>query len=219
MPDPDAPILGAALKHFGDVANCRVLDLGCGLGEASLFFSDRGASVVSVDTSEVAINALQEYCAERTITSVTPVRMSAAEVAKIGPFDFIFGSMILHHVEPFDEFVLALRAALRPGGKAFFYENSAMSSLLMWFREHVVGKLWVPKHGDKEESPLTQCEIKTLAKYFHVEVIYPRLVFFRLIAWYLFRGRGERPFRQLDDLLYQVPRFRQYSYRQYVLLS
>jgi len=127
--------------------------------------------------------------------------------------------MVLHHIEPFEEFVVALRTALRPEGKAFFYENSATSSLLMWFREHVVGRLWVPKGGDKEESPLSPGEIKALSRHFRVEVVYPELVFFRLIAWYLFRGRGEPPFRQLDVLLYRVPRFRRYSYRQYVLLS
>jgi hypothetical protein len=38
-----------------------------------------------------------------------------------------------------DEFAVALRTALRPEGKAFFYENSAMSPMLMWARRHVVG--------------------------------------------------------------------------------
>jgi SAM-dependent methyltransferase len=218
--DPHDSVLGAALEHFdGNVARCRLLDLGTGLGEASLFFAARGASVVSVDTSDVAVSNLSAYCVANEIANVTPMQMNAAEIANIGTFDFIFGSMILHHIEPFEEFAAILRDALRPEGKAFFYENSAMSSLLIWLREHVVGRLGISKYGDEEEFPLTLGEVQTLSKYFDTEVVYPELLFFRLIPTYIFRGRGERPFRLLDDLFYRVPRFRQYSYRQYILLS
>jgi hypothetical protein len=49
--------------------------------------------------------------------------------------------MILYHVEPFDEFALALREALRSGGRAFFYENSARNPLLMLLCRCVVGEL------------------------------------------------------------------------------
>jgi len=214
------PSLVAALEHFGgDVTNRRLLDLGCGLGEASLFFADRGATVVSVDTSDVAISALRAYCMDHGISNVTPMRKPAEAIANIGPFDFVYGSLVLHHIEPFDEFVLALRAAL-PRGKAFFWENNARSSLLMWARNHLVGKLWVPKFGDKEESPLTLSEVKTLTQLFHVAVVYPEFYFFRLISQYLTRGRGESTFKQLDDLTYKMmPRFRHHSYYQYLLLS
>jgi len=145
--------------------------------------------------------------------------MSAADIAEIGRFDFIFGSFILHHIEPFDAFALSLRAALRPGGKAFFYENSATSSLLMWARKRLAGKLWIPKHGDDEEYPLTPGEVNILRQHFHVEVVYPELVFFRLIPLYLLRNKGDRLFGGLDDLLYRVPYLRRYSYRQCILLS
>jgi len=59
------------------------------------------------------------------------------------------------------------------GGRAFFYENSAMSSLLVWFRQHVVGRWWVPKCGDEEEFPLTPGEVDMLRRAFAVRVAYP----------------------------------------------
>jgi 2-polyprenyl-3-methyl-5-hydroxy-6-metoxy-1,4-benzoquinol methylase len=213
-------VLEDALEHFGgDVTNSRLLDLGCGLGAASLFFADRGASVVSVDTSEVAINRLRAYCMEQGIPNVTPLQKSAEEIADIGTFDFIFGSFILHHIEPFEEFVPALRAALRHGGRAFFFENNSRNPILMWARKYLAGKLWVPKYGDEEESPLAPDEVTSLSENFHVEVIYKELYFFRLLPAYVTRGKGHRLFRQLDLLFYRVPRFRQHSYRQYVSLS
>jgi 2-polyprenyl-3-methyl-5-hydroxy-6-metoxy-1,4-benzoquinol methylase len=218
-PAQDAPVLVAALQHFGDVAGRRLVDLGCGTGEASLFCAAHGASVVSIDNSKVAIDNLRAYCVEHNVSNVTPICMDAADIAEVGSCDFIFGSLVLHHVEPFEEFALALRATLRPKGRAFFYENNARSRLLMWFRRHVVGKLWVPRHGDKEEYPLTPEEVNTLAKHFRLEVRYPELLFMRLISVYLFRGRGHRQLERLDDLLYRVPRLRRYSYRQCVLLE
>ena len=81
-----------------------------------------------------------------------------------------FGSMVLHHIEPFDEFAEDLRNAVKPGGRGFFWENSARCRMLIWFRENIVGRLWVPKEGDPDESPLTPGEVDEIRKYFHVEI-------------------------------------------------
>ncbi len=40
VPGLNDPVLVAALEHFGgNITNCRLLNLGCSLGEASLFFT------------------------------------------------------------------------------------------------------------------------------------------------------------------------------------
>lgn len=127
--------------------------------------------------------------------------------------------MILHHIEPFDKFAKTLANSLTSGGKAFFYENNAMSNLLIWFRENLVGKLWIPKYGDPEEFPLTSSEVDELKKYLSVRVEYPELLFFRLISTYIFRGRLNKPFEFLDNCFYQFNNFRKYSYRQYLYME
>jgi hypothetical protein len=40
-------------------------------------------------------------------------------------------------------------------GRGFFWENNARIKSMIWFRQNIVGKLWVPKFGDSEEFPLT----------------------------------------------------------------
>ncbi len=147
------------------------------------------------------------------------MEMSALNISKIGPFDFAFGSNILHHIEPFPEFVISLRQAVRNSGKAFFNENNACSRLLIWFRKNVTGKYWIPKHRDEDEFPLTPNEVNELKKYFHVRISYPEFVFFRLISPYLLGGHLKQIFKFLDDLVYKIPSFRKYSYRQYLYLS
>lgn len=219
MPDMRDAVLTRALAHFGDVRGKTVIDLGCGRGATSLFFGHHGAHVIAVDTSEQAIANLAAYCDARRVVNLEPRVLSALDLDRLGEADFVFGSMILHHLEPFAVFAARLRQVLRPGGKAFFWENNARSRLMVWCREHVIGRWWIPKYGDADEFPLTPAEVDELRKHFGVEVEYPELVLFRMIPRYLFRGRGMAPFDYLDRVGYRWPTIRRYSYRQYLLLT
>ncbi len=219
IPNEDDPVLLTALKHFGDVRGARLLDLGCGDGSTSLFFAKKGANVVAVDISEVAVNNLSQFCAENQINNITPIKCSAFEISELASFDFIFGNMILHHLEPFEDFSGILRKSIAPGGKAFFHENNAFSDLLIWFRNNLVGKYGIPKYGDDDEFPLMPKEIENLRQNFSVNIVYPELVFFGLASVYLLKGRFHKLFKGLDDYFFQFEGFRKYSYRQYLLLS
>jgi SAM-dependent methyltransferase len=219
MPDSRDPVLRRACEHFGQLSGRTVIDVGCGRGAASLFFASKGANVISVDLSSVAVRNLTEYCSRREITNIRPVQLSALELSTLGTADFVFGSMILHHLEPFERFVEALHAVLPAGGRAFFWENSARSSLLIWFRRNVVGKLWVPKYGDPDEFPLMPCEVDLLRRHFPVRVEIAELVLFRLISLYLLRNRLRAPFAWADRVGYRFAWLRKYSYKQYLLLG
>src|SRR5215472_12614035 len=76
-PDPHNPILLRAQRHFGDVRGRRLVDLGCGRGDSSLYFASLGADVISVDLSAAAIGNLQAYCRAHGVGNVTPVQLSA----------------------------------------------------------------------------------------------------------------------------------------------
>ena len=212
-------MLERALSFFGDIRGRSVVELGCGPGAASLYLAALGAHVTAIDVSQRAIDDLSAHCASHGIRNVRAICTTALDIAALGPVDFVFGSMILHHIEPFDRFVPALRALIKPDGKAFFYENSAMSSLLVWFREHVVGKLWVPKYGDDHEFPLTPAESDELWTQFAVQVEIPEMLFFALAGQYLLRGRLMGPLSRLDSAFYRRRWLTRYSYRQFVMLS
>jgi SAM-dependent methyltransferase len=219
MPDPRNPVLRRACQHFGELSGRTLIDVGCGRGSTSLFFASRGATVISVDLSPVAIRNLTEYCTRQKIDNIRPVQLTAVELPRLGKADFVFGSMILHHLEPFERFVEALRAVLRPDGKAFFWENNARSPVLIWFRRNVVGKLWVPKYGDPDEFPLMPSEVALLRQRFRVRVEIAELVLFRLISLYLLRNHLRAPFAWADRVGYRFGWLRKYSYHQYLLLG
>jgi SAM-dependent methyltransferase len=210
--------LDRARAFFGPVQGRTLLDLGCGAGASSLFWARAGALVTAVDTSPVAIEALDRRCGQLGITTLTPIVSDAMAVDRLPPFDFVFGSMLLHHLEPFAAFARVLRRSVKDGGRAFFYENNA-SPLLSWFRSNVVGRFGVPKHGDADESPLTPREVDQLRPLFDVRVEYPEMVFFQLAGVYLLRHRGVAPLKALDDFLYRRDIGVSSSYRQYVMLA
>jgi 2-polyprenyl-3-methyl-5-hydroxy-6-metoxy-1,4-benzoquinol methylase len=217
--DPVYPALQESLAFFGDLNGRTLLDLGCGAGSYSLFFTEMGARVIAVDLSARAIENLKRHCAREEIENVTPICTSAMDLGSLPPVDFVFGSMILHHIEPFDQFAAILRHVIRAGGRGFLSENSARSDLLIWFRTNVVGRFGVPKFGDNEEFPLSPSEIRQLRTHFDVKVVHPELYFFRMISTYLLRGRLEKAFLALDRHAYKLPRLRPLSYRQYLYLS
>lgn len=211
--------VGDAVAFFGDIQGKTVVDVGCGGGATSLLLAALGAEVIAIDTSEVALQSLRDRCRTLGISNVTTRLCGALSIDELGACDFVFGSMILHHIEPFSEFCVKLKRALKPGGKAFFYENNAASDLLIWFRTHVVGKLWVPKHGDPYEFPLTPGEIKQLGQHLKVRTEYPRMVFFELASCYLLRGYCSAPFKAIDRWLFNKKIGLRYSYHQYVYLQ
>jgi SAM-dependent methyltransferase len=219
IPKENDPMLITAIEYFGDITGKRLLDLGCGDGRSSLFFAKRGANVVAIDISEVAIENLSQFCRDNHINNIESLKCSAFEIAELEPFDLVFGNMILHHIEPFDVFAEVLRKSIVPGGKAYFRENSAFSNLLIWFRDNLVGKYGIPKGGDDEEFPLMPKEVDLLKQYFSVEIVYPELLFFRLASQYLLKRRLYGLTKRIDDYLFQFSRFRKYSYRQNLFLS
>lgn len=219
LTDETRAAIQAAAAWFGDLRGKTVIDLGCGAGASSLLLAEIGARVISVDASPVAIATLEQRCRERGINTVRPVVCDAMTIDTLGPVDFVYGSMILHHLEPFPDFCRALRRVVRPGGRAFFWENNAASRLLVWFRENVVGKLWVPKYGDPHEFPLTPGEIDVLRTFFQVDIEIPRMDFLGLVSLYLLGGRLEKPLVAMDAWLYRHDIGRRYSYQQYVKLQ
>lgn len=208
------------LAHFGPVDGRTMLDLGCGAGHSAIFFAERGANVIAVDTSATAVRTLNERAESIGLSNLRAVVADALDIEQFGPVDAIYGSMILHHVEPFVDFAGVLSRTLKPTGRAFFYENSAGSRLLMWCRTHLAGRYGIPKLGDPKETPLSTDEIDRLRHHFYVETVIPDIYFFGLLSTYLFRGHGVRFFKALDDLAYRhIPPMRSLSYRQYVYLS
>ena len=81
----------------------RVLEIGCGLGKNSIALARLGANVTSVDISRTAIKKLNGYARQSGLPLKAFV-CDALDIQRLGRFDMVTGLLILHHIEPFDEF-------------------------------------------------------------------------------------------------------------------
>ena len=95
----------------------RVLELGCGEGRDSVFFSCCGCDVIGVDSAETGIQKAKRLARERG-ASVRWVIADMAEIDVEGPFDLVYSCGAVHYVPYADRERLFhfTKSLTRPGG-------------------------------------------------------------------------------------------------------
>jgi len=110
-----AAVLAAAVVSPGD----QVVDLGCGTGQLSIPFAERGARVLAVDVSPAMIERLQENARSRSLPGLDGLAMPIESLSlPAGSVDVVVTSYALHHLRDADKdrLVAAAYHWLRPGG-------------------------------------------------------------------------------------------------------
>jgi len=219
------PGLRGYLRLLGPLDGRDVLDLGCGDGLLSVYAAQCGARVVAVDASQSAVNLTNEQARVNGVADrVQATLIDAHRLDELAQrFDLVIGRFILHHIEPFDGFLVALRAVMRDDARAVFYENSANNPLLMLCRSHLAGRFGIPKYGDDEERPLSRREVAMIRRAFpRVAVHHPKFVFFAKLNTYVLRRRPSlRRLAEFNDALDAaihrwLPPLRTFSYHQVI---
>jgi trans-aconitate methyltransferase len=90
----------------------RILDLGCGTGHLTAQIAAAGAQVLGIDASpEMVAEARRNH---------PPLRFETADARSFefgSDFDAVFSNAVLHWVQPPEQAVRKIAAALRPGGR------------------------------------------------------------------------------------------------------
>lgn len=113
-------IMPYTLQKLGDVANQKVLDIGCGEGGYSRELAKRGANVTAVDCSKASIDyALNKANYENLhICHLTRNSNDLYEIPD-GEYDLVLASMMLMDCEDFDGTVREIKRVLKKNGKIF----------------------------------------------------------------------------------------------------
>jgi SAM-dependent methyltransferase len=217
------------LARIGDPGGLRILDLGCGLGEAAVYFALRGASVTAADVSPQMCARCRETARAHGVeveTVATPVETLAVPEAA---FDVAYGANLLHHVGDLEAALRAVRRALRPGGRCFFWDPLAYNPIIKIYRRmatrvrtederplrfealEVVGRSFT-EVGHREFWLLTQA---IFLKYYLIDRLHPSQTRYwkrileedpRRIGWWF------RPLQRLDDRLLRLPLLRRLAW-------
>jgi SAM-dependent methyltransferase len=149
-PDPTEEAMVSGVRFRG----LRVLDLGCGKGDLTLWLASQGADVTAVDLSPGMIEVTNERLAK---FADGPARAIAAPVESLpferDEFDLVIGKWILHHLD-LGAAAPEIARVLKPGALGVFGETSASNPLLMVARKWLPGRFGIPRVGTEDERPI-----------------------------------------------------------------
>jgi SAM-dependent methyltransferase len=150
----------AILELMGDLRGRRLLDVGAGLGESSVYFALRGAEVTAVDISPgmvrcaVALGQLHGVKIDGVVQSGEELNVPA------NYYDIVYVANTIHHVTDKDRLFGQIRQALKPGGRFFSFDPLAYNPVIEIYRRMAT------KVRTEDEAPLTFADVDRAGKYF-----------------------------------------------------
>jgi SAM-dependent methyltransferase len=150
----------AILALMGDLRGKRLLDVGAGLGESSVYFALLGAEVTAVDLSagmvDCAVALAKLYGVE-----IQGVVQSGEELdVPENYYDIVYTANTIHHVTDKERFFRQIRRALKPGGRFYSFDPLAYNPLINGYRRMAT------EVRTEDEAPLTFRDVALVRKYF-----------------------------------------------------
>ena len=155
-----APEIRHIMKSLGDIRGKSLLDVGCGLGEASVYFAMKGAEVTAMDLSPGMLQAAQSLAERNSVTLKT--HQASAEDVFLKPdqmFDIIYAGNLLHHVD-LEETIQRLTPHLRDGGVFVSWDPLAYNPAINVYRR-MATEVRTP-----DEHPLTLSDLRRVRRSF-----------------------------------------------------
>ncbi len=148
------------LSRMGDLRGKRLLDIGAGLGESSVYFALQGAQVTMTDISPGMVQTGREL-ARRYGVEVEGIVSEAEDLGIAAEtFDFVYIANTIHHVRDRDALFQKIHRALKPGGRFFSYDPLAYNPAIKLYRRIAT------EVRTEDESPLQLADLRLARKYF-----------------------------------------------------
>ena len=209
------------LSRMGNLKDKRLLDIGAGLGESSVYFALQGAQVTMTDISPGMVQSGREL-ARKFRVEVEAVVLGAEDLC-VPPqtYDFVYIANTIHHVQDRNALFQKIHRALKPGGRFFSYDPVAYNPAINVYRRMAT------EVRTEDESPLRCADLRLARKYFpnvqHREFWISTLLLFvkyyavdrvhpnqdrywkRILRETTGRLRWWMPFRAFDNVLTRLP--------------
>jgi len=160
------------LDRLGDLRGRKVLELGCGAGEASVYFAKRGADVTATDLSTGMLEVVQKVAAKHGVRVSVRQAVSSRLDFPDDSFDIVYAANLLHHVDIEPTLAEAARV-LKPGGRFASWDPLAHNPLIKVYR------LMATEVRTTDEHPLKMSDLALFRKHF-ADVTFETTWFFTL---------------------------------------
>jgi 2-polyprenyl-3-methyl-5-hydroxy-6-metoxy-1,4-benzoquinol methylase len=148
------------LSRMGELKGKRLLDVGSGLGESSVYFALQGARVTMADISPGMVQTGHEL-AKKYGVEVEGIVSSAEELdVPAESYDLVYIANTIHHVQDRELLFRKIHRALKPGGRFFSFDPIAYNPVINVYRRMAT------EVRTEDESPLTARDLKLARRYF-----------------------------------------------------
>ena len=157
---PTAPENKFILSKMGDLRGKRLLDVGAGLGESSVYFALHGAEVTTSDISPGMVDKAIELGQYHGVQLEGLV--AAGETINVEPnsFDLVYIANTIHHVTDKPAMFEQVRRALKPGGWVYTWDPIAYNPVINMYRR-MATDVRTP-----DETPLTFNDVALMREFF-----------------------------------------------------
>lgn len=155
-----APEMRYITRRLGDMRGKRLLDVGCGLGEASVYFALQGADVTSADLSQGMLDATSRLAQANGVS--VKQHLASAEDLQLplyAKFDFIYAGNLLHHVD-IEPTISRIKLHLASGGILVTWDPLAYNPAINVYRA-MATDVRTP-----DEHPLRVSDIQLFRRHF-----------------------------------------------------
>jgi SAM-dependent methyltransferase len=121
------------LERLGDIRGKKVLELGCGAGEASVYLAKKGAVVTATDLSAGMLRVVEKVASKHGVHVSTRQTPSDALDFPDSSFDIAYAANLLHHVE-ISPTLAEIERVLKPGGLLVSWDPLAHNPLINIYR-------------------------------------------------------------------------------------
>lgn len=155
-----APEMRHIRSVLGDLNGKTLLDVGCGLGEASVYFAMEGADVTATDLSQKMLDVAQQL-AEKNGTTIKTHKSAAESLAMSADqqFDIVYAGNLFHHVD----LELTLKNVighLKPNGVLVSWDPVAYNPVINAYRRRAL------QVRTADEHPFTLADVRMFKRFF-----------------------------------------------------
>lgn len=147
------------IQKLGDLTGKKVLEIGCGLGEASVYLAKKGAVVTATDVSGDMLELVKKVALKHKVKVATAKCVSHQIPFDDGTFDIVYAANVLHHVD-LEPTLKEINRVLKKGGVLASWDPLAHNPAINIYR-----KMAMEVRTD-DEHPIKMSQLKTITKYF-----------------------------------------------------